>query len=283
MTDDEILGAGPKFAVTLGQDGVVLVNDRDGTAMEKFTGIYAILSDQPVCRANGKQSHILYIGRAQGTARLRQLVDGTHSALGALRVFLRAVGGPRPGQLARVLRPDDAPLQEVRALQAYASAFGELPPLNRRDEGYISGWVGRAIAAAVRGWPEVDAERSWDGEWAVATHAAYVIEVHVRPGGERVAALHIVYPQAIQDAEDRRAVARAGKIVVWVCRGRDDLPEREAATASVEAMFDLRRSTEIAAFSCAVRALAGAAGPPVEERLVAFVLNLPGGVPGVHP
>lgn len=86
------------------------------------------------------ESDILYIG--QGDAkRVKSFEDGRHSVIGRLR---RLVGDSTEVFDLSVAPVASSALEESRRLQRYLEEHCELPPLNRRSEGYL---VGRFLAA----------------------------------------------------------------------------------------------------------------------------------------
>ncbi len=121
----------------IGQDWAI---DVEKALPEGEYFVYAVVTAETAAipRANGKHSRLLYVGMGYRN-RPRSLIQGSHSASHALDQLRRAVTGA--GKLAVELwlaKAGNAALQEVNILNRCAQHYGELPPANRKWEGYLS-------------------------------------------------------------------------------------------------------------------------------------------------
>ncbi len=137
--------------------------------------VYAIAtrSNEAIPRANGRHSRLLYVGMGQ-ISRPQLLRQGLHSASHALNQYRRSRGGNNLTVELWVCPADNCALQEVMVLNACAREYGELPPANRKWEGYLSGEVLREMArwslaeespsrgrVSVYEWPEASPTSVW--------------------------------------------------------------------------------------------------------------------------
>ncbi|MDP2308621.1 MAG: hypothetical protein Q8P18_21550 [Pseudomonadota bacterium] len=153
--------------------------------------VYAVATaDRPIHRANGSTSRLLYVGMGYSN-RPRSLFDGTHSASHALQQTRRALC---PHWLAHetwelpvevwIAPADDAVLHEAKILNFCATFYGELPPANRKWEGYLSGAVVRELvrwafdgadapAGATYEWPKDTPLSVWRDVYAPGKGGAW--------------------------------------------------------------------------------------------------------------
>lgn len=269
MTDPEHLSEYLRGDLQLVATWTDSKTDPHGAEPSAGAFVYVILDKAPRPRLAG-HSALLYVGRGDSN-RVKALRAGTHPVFARMRRAEPAItnsGQPRLEVSVYALPTPLSKLEETKFLHQFQLKHGELPPFNRRAEGWLAGRYLDALAEVLIQRVE-GAAHNGARDWPLAGATAVTVRWSKREND--VATLVWIWPTewVVEAASGPDATASGasdrGKLLV--CRVADgrDLPQ-------VLAPEKWTPGTKVTASVDAGGLTGGpAAGPGSLERLFALV------------